>query len=337
MANEKLTWLELRKAVAEYAHISEQESGQFLNALLDGIVEGLKNDKQVKIKGLGSFSLKATAPRKSVNIATGETFIIEGYNKLTFTAESMLKESVEKRLEQPPTGTVLSELNNDPLKKLGEQADEIVDILAELGQAVNEQSTDGVDAEEVTTVPEVPTKEVEIPIPAPAEEPAKESTELVEPIVKPTPMHKPTCKCHRWVCWLIFAVISLGIVGTGFYFRETLIQWWQCVQECQQVPEEVIEEPVVVPLADQPREYVNFIGIERVGQNSRLAWIAYKYYAQKDLWVFIYEANRDIISDPCYVRPGQYIRIPELDEKYRNLYDPELKQLVDSLAIEYLK
>jgi hypothetical protein len=55
------------------------------------------------------------------------------------------------------------------------------------------------------------------------------------------------------------------------------------------------------------------------------------------LWVFIYEANRDIIKDPTYVRPGQHIRIPELDEKYRNLYNPELRQLVDSLAAEYLK
>ena len=86
MANEKLTWTELRKAMAEYANISEQEAGQFLNALLDGVTEGLKTDKQVKIKGLGSFSLKTVAPRKSVNIATGEEFIIEGYNKLTFNA-----------------------------------------------------------------------------------------------------------------------------------------------------------------------------------------------------------------------------------------------------------
>ena len=170
MANEKLTWLELRKAVAEYANISEQEAGQFLNALLDGVIEGLKADKQVKIKGLGSFSLKATAPRKSVNIATGETFIIEGYNKLTFTAESMLKESVEKRLEQPPTGAVLSELNNDPLKKLGEQADEIVDILAELGQAVNTES------------PSKPLPEEK----AVEEEPTAETPEPVEEIVDET-------------------------------------------------------------------------------------------------------------------------------------------------------
>ena len=346
MANEKLTWLELRKAVAEYANISEQEAGQFLNALLDGVIEGLKVDKQVKIKGLGSFSLKAVAPRKSVNIATGETFTIEGYNKLTFSAESMLKESVEKRLEQPRTGAVLSELNNDPLKKLGEQADEIVDILAELGQAVTKPS---LEVEEVVEVPEVSKEETAETIEEsasvePAEEPAEKPTAEVvaeKPIVKPSPTPKPACKCHKWVCWVIFAVILLGIAGIGFYFRETIMQWWQCVQDCQQateevVVEEVVEEPIVVSLADQPREYVNFIGIERVGQDSRLAWIAYKYYAQKDLWVFIYEANRDLIKHPSKVHPGVYIRIPELSEEYRNLYNPELRQLVDSLATMYL-
>lgn len=346
MANEKLTWLELRKAVAEYANISEQEAGQFLNALLDGVIEGLKVDKQVKIKGLGSFSLKAVAPRKSVNIATGETFTIEGYNKLTFSAESMLKESVEKRLEQPRTGAVLSELNNDPLKKLGEQADEIVDILAELGQAVTKPS---LEVEEVVEVPEVSKEETAETIEEsasvePVEEPAEKPTAEVvaeKPIVKPAPAPKPTCKCHKWVCWVIFAALLLGIAGTGWYFRETIMQWWQCVQDCQQateevVVEEVVEEPIVVSLADQPREYVNFIGIERVGQDSRLAWIAYKYYAQKDLWVFIYEANRDLIKHPSKVHPGVYIRIPELSEEYRNLYNPELRQLVDSLATMYL-
>jgi nucleoid DNA-binding protein/phage tail protein X len=347
MANEKLTWLELRKAVAEYANTSEQEAGMFLNALLDGVNEGLKTDKLVKIKGLGSFSLKAVAPRKSVNIATGEAFTIEGYNKLTFSAESMLKESVEKRIEHPKTEAVMAEINNDPIKKLGEQANEIVDILAELGQAVNP-------VPEVTEVIEKPEKQEEQEMPLQPEvqetEEAKDIEEQVEETQEPInvethsqpPMvSKQTGKCHKWVCWLIAALLLLGIIGAGIYFRETLIQWWQCMQDCQPteevVIEEVIEEPVIIALADKPREYINFIGIERVGDNSRLAWIAYKYYAQKDLWVFIYEANRDIIKHPAHVRAGQYIRIPDLTEEYRNLYNPELKQLVDSLAIEYLK
>ena len=81
MATNKLTWQNLRKAVTEYANCSEQEAERFLNALLESVVEGLKTDKQVKIKGLGVFSLKAVAPRKSVNIATGEDFTIEGYKE----------------------------------------------------------------------------------------------------------------------------------------------------------------------------------------------------------------------------------------------------------------
>lgn len=343
MANDKLTWLELRKAVAEYANTSEQEAGMFLNALLDGVNEGLKTDKQVKIKGLGSFSLKAVAPRKSVNIATGEAFTIDGYNKLTFSAESMLKESVEKRIEQPKTEAVMAEINNDPIKKLGEQANEIVDILAELGQAVN-------------PVPEVKEAREELDNQVMSQQPEKQESEKAhdtqaqldepqEPIKVEIPsqpiVSERSGKCHKWVCWLIAAILLMSIVGAGIYFRETLIQWWQCMQDCQPteevIVEEVNEEPVIIPLADKPREYVNFIGIECVGENSRLAWIAYKYYAQKDLWVFIYEANRDIIKHPAHVRAGQYIRIPELTEEYRNLYNPELKQLVDSLAIEYLK
>lgn len=334
MANEKMTWTELRKAVAEMAGTSEQEATTFLNALVDAILVGLKEDQQVKVKGIGTFALKAMAARKSVNIATGEEFTIEGYNKLTFNAEASLKESVEKRLEAPQTVEAVKELTADPLKKLGEQAEEIVDILADLGQAVSgssaevEESSEVQKVQEVQEVQEVEEKKEEVVEPAPAK---------VEPVSAP---NVKTRKCNG-ICWIILLVLLLGVAGTGWYFRDTLQQWWQCMQDCQQIveEEEVQEIPVVqeIPLADQPREYVNFIGIERVGQDSRLAWIAYKYYAQKDLWVFIYEANRDIIKDPTFIRPGQHIRIPELDEKYRNLYNPELRQLVDSLAAEYLK
>lgn len=344
MANEKLTWLELRKAVAEQANTSEQEAEKFLNALLEGIVEGLKTDKQVKIKGLGNFSLKAVAPRKSVNIATGEAYTIEGYNKLTFNAEAMLKESVEKRIEQPQTEAVMEELKNDPIKKLGEQANEIVDLLADLGQAPNIAEVPEVqekpEIQEVLETPKTPEVQETPNIPVLPKESEKQDIPKTPTTTLP-PVASTPKKCNG-LCLGIVAVLLALLIGAGVYFRETLEQWWQCMQDCQSV--EIVEEvdeveeiqQVAVSLADKPREYVNFIGIERVGQDSRLAWIAYKYYAQKDLWVFIYEANRDIIKDPTHVRPGQYIRIPELSEEYRNLYNPELKQLVDSLAIEYL-
>jgi nucleoid-associated protein YgaU len=192
--------------------------------------------------------------------------------------------------------------------------------------------------QEEPKAPETPKAEETPEMPEEPKEPKEEPT--AEPVVAApiAPAAKKTGKKCNGVCWIIMLVVLAGLAATAWYFRNTLVQWWQCMQDCQPVVEEmVVEEPVVVRLADEPREYVNFMGIERVGEDSRLAWIAYKYYAQKDLWVFIYEANRDIIKHPSHVRPGQYIRIPELDEKYRNLYNPELKQLVDSLAVEYLK
>ena len=247
MANDKLTWLELRKAVAEYANTSEQEAGMFLNALLDGVNEGLKTDKQVKIKGLGSFSLKAVAPRKSVNIATGEAFTIDGYNKLTFSAESMLKESVEKRIEQPKTEAVMAEINNDPIKKLGEQANEIVDILAELGQAVNpvpevKEAKEELDNQEIPQQPEKQESEKAHDTQAQLDEPQEPIKVEIpsQPIVS-----ERSGKCHKWVCWLIAAILLMSIVGAGIYFRETLIQWWQCMQDCQPTEEVIVEEVII--------------------------------------------------------------------------------------------
>ena len=93
---DKLSWTELRRLLANRAGVSEKEANLFLNAFNTQIVEALKQDKQVKINGLGTFKLQSVAPRKSVNVTTGEEIIIEGYNKIAFAPEVGVKELVEK-------------------------------------------------------------------------------------------------------------------------------------------------------------------------------------------------------------------------------------------------
>ena len=85
---DKLSWSELRRALANRAGVSEKEANSFLNALSGQLVEALKSDKQVKINGLGMFKLQAVAPRKSVDVTTGEEITIEGYNKIVFAPEA---------------------------------------------------------------------------------------------------------------------------------------------------------------------------------------------------------------------------------------------------------
>ncbi len=178
---DKMSMTDLRRAVMVRTGATEQEISTFHNALKEQIVEALRKDKQVKINGLGTFRLQAIAPRKSVNIATGETITIEGYNKLTFVPEVSIKELVgnnplsdEVPAPNPQPANKQADSAFDPIKKLGEQADEIVDILATLGQ--------GPKAEQPIATPQ-PAEEAEQPTSILAEEeihPTEEAEQLIE-------------------------------------------------------------------------------------------------------------------------------------------------------------
>lgn len=52
--------------------LSAKDAELFANAVFDIVNEGLKADKQVKIKGLGTFKIQAVKPRESINVNTGE-------------------------------------------------------------------------------------------------------------------------------------------------------------------------------------------------------------------------------------------------------------------------
>lgn len=376
MANEKFTWIELRKAVAQMVGTSDQATGVFLDALIEAVIKGLEQDKQVKIKGIGTFALKPMAARKSVNIATGEDFVIAGYNKLTFSPEASMKENVEKRIDVPKTEEVVKDITQDPLKKLGEQATEIVDILADLGQAP------------VMPMAEEPAVEESVAEEPVAEEPVVEEPIAEEPVVEEKPKRTGS---KKWIWWIVVVVILLGLGAAGWYYRDIIKQYLPtlpfekkaevitpivtpedtvltpvdtlqadttivadsllvdsiAVENADTIPAEpkVKKEVKTVkgkkvtgqkPVKEIPRKYTKFIATERVNSASRLTWIAKKYYGSKDLWVFIYEANHKTIKDPAHIRTGQLLKIPKLTPEQRDLNNPETRKLVDELTKEYL-
>ena len=170
---DKLSWSELRRALAQRANISEKDANTFLTAFNAQLLEALKTEKQVKINGLGTFKLQAVAPRKSVDVTTGNEITIEGYNKVSFVPEAGVKELVEK----VEAGEAVEAL--DPIQKLGAQADEIVDILGDLGELPKEEKAEE-PVEEAAPVEEPVIAEV------PAEEPKEE-----EPIEETAPVEEP--------------------------------------------------------------------------------------------------------------------------------------------------
>ena len=207
---DKLSWTDLRRVLATRAGVNEKQATAFLNAIQSQLVEALKNDKQVKINGLGTFKVQAVAPRKSVNVNTGEEIMIEGYSKLVFAPEAGVKELVEKSVLSSAEPTAESEQpkETDPLKKLGAQAEEIVDILGDLGQSPKEE------VKEPEPEPVAVETAVEEPI---VEEPAVEGPVVVsEP--EPVIVAKEPKKTHFLRDTLICVVVLLMLLLVGYFF-----------------------------------------------------------------------------------------------------------------------
>ena len=240
---DKLSWSELRRALAQRANISEKDANTFLTAFNAQLLEALKTEKQVKINGLGTFKLQAVAPRKSVDVTTGNEITIEGYNKVSFVPEAGVKELVEK----VEAGEAVEAL--DPIQKLGAQADEIVDILGDLGELPKEEKAEE-PVEEAAPVEE-PKAEEPVEETAPVEEPKEETTPVEEPkeeepvVEEPVaeeqkeeeePLivsEKPAKKKNYFLrALLISFIILLILCVVGYFFlRKQVCEWFDILKE----------------------------------------------------------------------------------------------------------
>ena len=382
---EKLIWTELRRIVASRAGVSEKEANTFLSALYAEIVEALKTDKQVKINGLGIFKLQAVAPRKSVNVSTGETIILEGYNKVAFVPEAGVRELIEKGASPLPSPEGEGE-KIDPIKKLGSQAEEIVDILGELGQSPKEEPAKDPEPEKPTpTRPKGKKKKAE-PEPEPVVEPEPEPVVEPEPIVEQEPVKEPEPvfyapepqpepepepeapkkkekKHHFLRDTLICVVILLLLLLVGYFFlrsqlgdfidsiipsnaqTEQVVAATDTTAAATPAPiedieeEELTAEQILAEFLEASGEtegsetpddeiYEDLITIEPMHEASRLTWMSKRFYGTKAYWPYIYDANKDHISNPSKIEVGTPIRVPKLTEAQKDTTSAAYRQLL---------
>ena len=367
MAENKLSWTELRRALANRAGVSEKEANLFLQAFNAQLIEALKHDKQVKINGLGIFRLQAVAPRKSVNVSSGEEITIEGYNKIAFMPEAGVKELVEKGtvVKNEKVAALREEI--DPLVKLGAQADEIVGILGELGQKPGDvqgtkdevkddvrrtmyegpeipekpEEPDEPESPEIPETPESPETPEEPEEPVKPEEPeSPENPETPESPEMPTPQEtapeKP--KYHFMRDTLICVVVLLMLLLVGYFFLRHELSGWindfvngqpkqeeMVVEEVTEPVTETITEPVTEAVAEEQQE--DLLLTEEITEGSRLAWIAKKHYGNKVYWPYLYEANKDRITNPSKIAIGTPIRVPKLTAAQRDTTSAEFQAL----------
>lgn len=103
---------------------------------------------------------------------------------------------------------------------------------------------------------------------------------------------------RRWL-WAVLAVLAVGV-----------IVWLFARGGGKSEP----ENQEVVAQADTVVE-VDDVVTDTITSKVVLTTLAEKYYGSQWFWVYIYEENKDIISDPNNVRPGTAVVIPSA-EKY---------------------
>lgn len=115
---------DLASVLEEQHQLSKSEAEFFIPLLVDVLTTGLKADKQVKIKGLGTFKVTSVNARESVDVNTGERIIIEGREKISFTPEPVLRDKVNSPFEQFETVTVSDDVDFSEIDERYQQLEE---------------------------------------------------------------------------------------------------------------------------------------------------------------------------------------------------------------------
>ena len=96
----KITNSDLAKVLMEKHGLTKADAERFVVQMFDILNSGLRQDKLVKIKGLGTFKVISVSSRKSVDVNTGKPIIIEGRDKITFTPDNTLRDKVNAPFAQ---------------------------------------------------------------------------------------------------------------------------------------------------------------------------------------------------------------------------------------------
>lgn len=118
----KSTLQAIAAVIADRYDLKGSEATAFVAAFFDQIREGLALDKQVKVRGLGTFKLQPVKARESVNVNTGERLVISGHDKMAFTPDNAMKELVNRPFADFETVMIKDGVNIDAIPTPAESA-----------------------------------------------------------------------------------------------------------------------------------------------------------------------------------------------------------------------
>lgn len=343
--NNRLSIQDLALILSEQTGKSTEEALRFLQEFIAVVSEGVYNDKLVKVKGLGTFKIIRVEERASVSVNSGERFVIPSHYKFTFTPDKELKELVNKPFSLFDTVELNEEVDFSDVDVSAETsgAEEAADDSSEeiLPDGIPEQAIEAPQTQEPEVKPEPAVEEEAVP-----QEEVEAEPKPAEPVSSVSGYKEYRRKRRRsasrkllFPIACLFVVIVLGIVYiVCLSGRTTVNKNWEppMAEVGNPTPEagmnpvpadstgvtppdsaslatdSVVAEPPVVE-ENHPEETPksDILALVTIKAGDRLASFAKQYYGHKFFWVYIYQYNQDIISDPNNIPIGTELRIPD--------------------------
>lgn len=314
--SEKINLQELTALLSDKAGITKKDADAFLREFFGLMTESLIEDKIVKIRNLGTFKLTEVEARESVNISTGERFLIAAHSRVSFNPEK-----------------ALSEIINKPYKHL---EPELIEEELKIGDRPKEDFYDDFPEE----------------VQQPEESIVIDNDELAEETIQRKKNQIKTAVFTFLIvgllipCFYYFSRDTENSIYTSTYHPNKIIT----NTPRKNNPENNLKERALNDSTEFINNQTDTIastkdtaenGVWRPGRTrvtkpaDRLTLIAYEEYGDVVFWIYIYEENKHLIGKDNYVKPGVTITIPPPEKYGINANDPKSLQRARDFAKDY--
>lgn len=355
-----ITKEDIIKQLSEQTNLPQEQIEIFVEKLNSTIIEKLETDKSVNIEGLGVLRLVWSNYHKNTKLREGEP---TEFYKLRFEAEEQIKELVNKEFGFLAPVDLTQASEDMPLNALSKQAEEIKDILCEI-QEVDSEAITNTESGASSMVIESGSVVIESNI---SESPKIDTivTEHSEPtntiLSYPRTFEVDTIEDYssddvvikdsrRWL-WILLISIGVGILVGGFVFFNYKYNFVDFDMLLGSKVDKTIDEEVVPDTIDstamkntdrdtlffENRRYDEFIDTVKVTEGVTLVQLSLKYYGNKAFWVYIYEANKDILPSANHIALGTKIKIPSMPNIFIDPNDTFVMNNVKKLKNRYVK
>jgi nucleoid DNA-binding protein len=370
----KLLLQDLIDRLSESGKLKKKDAEQFLRAFFKVLEESLFQGEVVKIQGLGTFKLLKVDARKSVNVSTGEKFEIDEHYKISFIPDSSLKELINKPFSHlEPVDLGLLAENKSMLEEMGQT--EKTDFSEErLEEKHKESVPENKSIKTKSNI--VKGREIDLDRKNIENKTVQSVHDLEEPPeeIAGGSRHRTiiiwVVLALFVVSLAIWAYLSNSAAKKDYIRKEEAIEAYEKDQKKNAVQidssagfveDSLINDSITKTRKNAEEQEKTKVAVQKLfkhkiktsetsvrisnqadittetmKQGGRLTLMALKYYGNKVFWVYIYEANKDKITDPNNIPVGTKIRIPKPDSSKINARDSECIEKAKSLQTRLL-